>query len=235
MHVHGNTPIRAVRVKSCAYTSLPQSPGKRRSRSVAAANAKPLQSLFCCHCYNGSKLHTATFHQESQVGTLVPDGYTRCAVSDCSPAGYNRSHKWASSATKWHAQPTAHQPNVFAQVLLAFELEGAGNTARQVSCSVPVPARLCVMYQLITAHSDITQRHHTATSHSDITQRLSIPGGSADTVDKLVPQTSDVHSRQARQKAVKRAARSLQRRSDSEACCVQRSAMRTVNHDVRTV
>ncbi len=166
MHMHDDTAISAVHVKSSAYTSLPQSPGKRWSHSVAAANAKPLQSLFCCHCYNGSKLHTATFLQESQVGTLVLDGYTRYAVSGSSPAGYDRSHTSASFGTKWHAQPTAHQPNVFAQVLLAFELEGAGNTARQVSCSVPVPAKLCVMYQFTTAHSDITQRHHTATSHS---------------------------------------------------------------------
>ena len=180
MHVHDDTPICAIRVKSSAYTSLPQSPGKRQSHSVAAANAKPLQSLFCCHCYNGSKLHTATFHQESQVGTLVLDGYTQCAVSDCSPAGYNRSHKRASSATKWHAQPTPHQPNVFAQVLFAFELKGAGNTARQVSCSVPVPARLCVIYQLITAHSDITQRHHTATERTWGVCRYSRQAGPTD-------------------------------------------------------
>ena len=180
MHVHGDTPIRAVRVKSCAYTSLPQSPGKRRSHSVAAANAKPLQSLFCCHCYNGSKLHTATFRQEFQVDTLELDGYTRYAVSDCSPAGYNRSHKRASSATMWHAQPTAHQLNIFAQVLFAFELEGAGNTARQVSCSVPVPARLCVMYQLMTAHSNTTKRHHTATERTWGVCRYSQQAGPTD-------------------------------------------------------
>ena len=87
MHVHDNTPISAGCVKSSAYTSLPQSPGKRWSHSVAAANAKPLQSLFCCHCYNGSKLHTATSHQESQVGTLVLGDYTQYAVSESSPAG----------------------------------------------------------------------------------------------------------------------------------------------------
>ncbi len=167
-------------LKSSAYPSLPQSPGKRRSHSVAAANAKPPQSLFCCHCYNGSKLHTATFHQESQVGTWVLDGYTQYAVSDCSPARYNRSHKRACSATKWHAQPTPHQPNVFAQVLFAFELEGAGNTARQVSCSVPVPARLCVMYQLMTAHSNTTKRHHTATERTWGVCRYSQQAGPTD-------------------------------------------------------
>lgn len=51
--------------------------------------------------------------------------------------------------------------------------------------------------------------HQLITAHSDITQRLSVPGGSTDTVDKLVPQTSDVHSQQARQKAVNRIAGSL--------------------------
>ena len=87
MHVYDDTLISAEYVQSSAYTSLPQSPRRRRSHSVAAANAKPLQSLFCCHYYNGSKLHTATSHQESQVGTLVLGDYTQYAVSESSPAG----------------------------------------------------------------------------------------------------------------------------------------------------
>ena len=86
--------------KPSAYRSLPQSPKKRQSHSVAAANAKPLQSLSCCHCYSGSKLHMATSHQESQVGTLVLGDYTQYAVSESSPAREKRSYKGARSATR---------------------------------------------------------------------------------------------------------------------------------------